>query len=229
MADNLNRAIQFKEKLHSLINLVGDESVLDNDSYIQERNFFINNYSQKIPSFLKNCRTLSDFKNELRNVASGNGSWQVRRKFIENEFSDFLNFLEFGEVSDYNEANIQDNKINIVLQKEVFSHVKTLLNSKHYFNAVEESYKTVRNKLKEITGEEQAHKAFAENNYIKIFGHEAQDEVEKDFFEGIKFLHMAIQKLRNEKAHTPAQKIDKNLAIHYIVLASLAYDLINRN
>lgn len=39
---------------------------------------------------------------------------------------------------------------------------------------------------------------------------------------------MAIQKLRNEKAHTPATRIDKNLAIHYIVLASLAYDLIDR-
>ena len=39
---------------------------------------------------------------------------------------------------------------------------------------------------------------------------------------------MAIQNLRNEKAHTPAKSIDKNLAIHYIVLASLAYDLIDR-
>lgn len=40
---------------------------------------------------------------------------------------------------------------------------------------------------------------------------------------------MAIQKLRNEKAHTPAQKMDKNLAIHYIVLASLAYNWKFRN
>ena len=40
---------------------------------------------------------------------------------------------------------------------------------------------------------------------------------------------MAIQFFRNEKAHTPAYEIDKNLAIHYIVLASLAYDLISRN
>ena len=40
---------------------------------------------------------------------------------------------------------------------------------------------------------------------------------------------MAIQNLRNEKAHTPAKEIDKNLAIHYIALASLAYDLIARN
>ena len=52
--------------------------------------------------------------------------------------------------------------------------------------------------------------------------------MEKDFFEGVKFLHMAIQFLRNEKAHTPALDLDKNLAIHYIALASLAYDLISR-
>lgn len=38
---------------------------------------------------------------------------------------------------------------------------------------------------------------------------------------------MAIQFLRNEKAHTPAKKLDNNLAIHYIALASLAYDLID--
>jgi len=62
-----------------------------------------------------------------------------------------------------------------------------------------------------------------------IFGHEATNESEKNFFEGVKFLHMAIQFLRNEKAHTPAKSMNKNLAIHYISLASLAYDLISRN
>ena len=62
----------------------------------------------------------------------------------------------------------------------------------------------------------------------KIFGHQPVDDAEKDFFEGVKFLHMSIQFLRNEKAHTPAHDLDKNLAIHYISLASLAYDLITR-
>ena len=38
---------------------------------------------------------------------------------------------------------------------------------------------------------------------------------------------MAIQNLRNEKVHKPAEEMDKNLALHYIVLASLAYDLID--
>jgi uncharacterized protein (TIGR02391 family) len=93
---------------------------------------------------------------------------------------------------------------------------------------VEESYKIVRAKLKSITGKEKAHEGFKEDNYEIIFGHKPQNDADKDFFEGVKFLHMAIQNLRNEKAHTPAKELNKNLAIHYIVLASLAYDLINR-
>lgn len=39
---------------------------------------------------------------------------------------------------------------------------------------------------------------------------------------------MAIQKFRNEKAHTPAKALDRNLAIHYISMASLAYQLVSQ-
>jgi len=127
------------------------------------------------------------------------------------------------------QASFNVDVITIKINENILRHVKTLLETGHYFNAVEESYKIVREKLKSITGKERAHEAFNENNYNAIFGHEATDDVEKDFFEGVKFLHMAIQKLRNEKAHTPASEINKNLAIHYIVLASLAYDLIDRS
>jgi len=126
------------------------------------------------------------------------------------------------------EANFDDNTITIILNKEVFSHIKDLLNWWHYFNAVEESYKIVRAKLKLITWKEKAHEWFKEDNYELIFWNKPRDDAEKDFFEWVKFLHLAIQNLRNEKAHTPAKDIDKNLAIHYIVLASLAYDLIDR-
>jgi uncharacterized protein (TIGR02391 family) len=127
------------------------------------------------------------------------------------------------------QASFKVDAITIKINEDILEHVKTLLETGHYFNAVEESYKIVREKLKSITGKEKAHEAFKDDNYVLIFGKEAKDEAEKDFFEGVKFLHMAIQKLRNEKAHTPANDIDKNLAIHYIVLASLAYDLISRN
>jgi uncharacterized protein (TIGR02391 family) len=126
-------------------------------------------------------------------------------------------------------ATFTNGNITIELQTEIFDHVQDLLNNGHYFNAVEEAYKIVRKKLKDITGKEKATDAFAASNYEKIFGHQPADDIEKDFFEGVKFLHMAIQFLRNEKAHTPAKSLDKNLAIHYISLASLAYDLISRN
>ena len=225
---DLDRAIQLKQRLYSLHDLVLDGKNISNNYYIQERSYFIEHYLQHIPSFLKECRTLDDFIHKLTQVASGSGSWQARREFIENEFRDFLNFLEFGKLSKYSTANIESGTINIILQKDVFSHVQDLLNSKHYFNSVEEAYKIVREKLRDITGKEKAHEAFKESNYSLIFGHEPRNETEKDFFDGVKFLHMAIQKLRNEKAHTPAKEIDKNLAIHYLVLASLAYDLIDR-
>lgn len=126
------------------------------------------------------------------------------------------------------EATFQNGSISISLQADVFDHVQKLLKDGHYFNAVEESYKIVRKKLKDITGKEKATDAFAAANYVKIFGHLPADDIEKDFFEGVKFLHMSIQFLRNEKSHTPAFDLDKNIAIHYISLASLAYDLINR-
>ncbi len=125
-------------------------------------------------------------------------------------------------------ATFKNGNINIELQKEIFDHVQKLLNDGYYFNAVEEAYKIVRKKLKDITGSERASDAFSVSNYKKIFGHQPVDDVERDFFEGVKFLHMAIQFLRNEKAHTPANELDKNLAIHYISLASLAYGLVQR-
>jgi uncharacterized protein (TIGR02391 family) len=118
--------------------------------------------------------------------------------------------------------------ISVLLQNEIYMHSKSLLTSGHYYNAVEEAFKLVRHKLKEITGHEKATDAFNEQMYEKIFGHTPINDSERDFFQGIKFLHMAIQFLRNEKAHTPAKGLEENMAFHYISLASLAYMLIAR-
>src|SRR3989344_2469372 len=68
------------------------------------------------------------------------------------------------KVENKSQATFKNGNINIILQKEVFDHVQKLLNSENYFNAVEESYKIVRQKLKDITGKEKAHEAFAESN-----------------------------------------------------------------
>lgn len=125
--------------------------------------------------------------------------------------------------------NVEDDEVTINIRPEIYEHIKRYLATQDYYHAVEESYKIVRQKLKDLTGEEKASQAFCETNIEKIFGHAPKDDAEKDFFEGIKFLNMAIQKFRNEKAHTPAKSLDRNLAIHYISLASLAYELISRN
>lgn len=125
--------------------------------------------------------------------------------------------------------NVEDDEVTINIRPEIYEHIKRYLATQDYYHAVEESYKIVRQKLKDLTGEEKASQAFCEINIEKIFGNAPKDDAEKDFFEGIKFLNMAIQKFRNEKAHTPAKPLDRNLAIHYISLASLAYELISRN
>lgn len=121
-----------------------------------------------------------------------------------------------------------DNKIQIEIHDDIYKHISQYLSNKDYFHAVEESYKLVRVRLREKTGKEKATDAFSESNLEKIFGHAPRDTVEKDFYDGVKFLNMAIQFLRNEKAHTPATPLEPNLALHYISLASLAYDLITR-
>lgn len=148
---------------------------------------------------------------------------------IEKIGNKLLNMPDIGAKKMLTVKNPVTSNIDFSLQAPIFDHVKRYLETEDYFHAVEEAYKVVRRKLRALTNEEQAHRAFSEENYIHIFGHEPVDEVEKDFFEGVKFLNMAIQKFRNEKAHDLAKNLDRNVAVHYLALASLAYDLITRN
>lgn len=223
---DFERALKFKEQLYI--------SIIDNNfsiSYIEiyenERNYFVGKYPNQVPKFLKDCRTQNDFFVKLVEVVydgfEPEYEFRELRKenaFINNQFNYFLDFLEFGNAK----LAVEGGNINIRLKSNIFSEkVKKLLNEENYFEAVCEAYKIVREKLKKITGQEQAHKAFAKENYEKIFG----STTENDFFKGVKFSHMAIQNFRNENAHTPSKPLDKNRALHYITLASLAYDLID--
>ena len=128
-----------------------------------------------------------------------------------------------------------ERNITLCLNNEMFDHIKRYLDTEDYFHAVEEAYKMVRNKLKEITGCEKAMDIFNPNAeshryYNELFGHDTESGTpEGDFFRGVGYLNLAIQFLRNEKSHDLAKPLDKNLALHYITLASLTYDLISRN
>lgn len=128
--------------------------------------------------------------------------------------------------------SIDNNLISIEICPEIYKHIKRYLDVGDYFNAVSEAYKVVREKLKTITTKEKAIEVFNPNAesskyHERLFGHVAEaGSPESDFFRGIGYLHLAVQFLRNEKAHILAHELDKNLAIHYLSLASLAYDLI---
>ena len=118
------------------------------------------------------------------------------------------------------------NETIIEIHPDIFNHIKKYIENRDYYHAVEEAYKIVIEKLRALTGEEQANKAFSDENFNKIFIKEPQTQAEKDFFKGIKFLCMAIQNFRNDNVHSLSKEIDKNIAMHYISLASLAYSLI---
>lgn len=69
-----------------------------------------------------------------------------------------------------------------------------------YAVAVEKSFKLVRERLRELTGYETGSDAFSRAG-LHIRGAVAE-HVDADFNEGMKFLTMAIDRFRNEKAHT---------------------------
>lgn len=145
------------------------------------------------------------------------------------------NIKPVAQIDDTPLAVVDNDFISLQINNVVYSHIKRYLDTQDYFHAVDEAYKLVREKLREITGKEKATEVFnmnAENkgHYEQLFGKsDGTTQAEKDFFRGVGYLNLTIQFLRNEKAHTPAAPIEPNLAIHYISLSSLSYDLITRN
>jgi len=133
------------------------------------------------------------------------------------------------------EATVIDNRISIEIHEDIYRHIWPFLRAGDYFHAVEESYKAVREKLREVAGSEKATDVFNESaqsnrHYVALFGKaQSANAAESDFFRGVGYLHLGVQFLRNEKAHTLATFVEPNLAVHYISLASLAYDLITRH
>jgi uncharacterized protein (TIGR02391 family) len=107
------------------------------------------------------------------------------------------------------------------LHPEVYSKCHELYEGGAYPEAVEKSFKVVRDRLRTLTSYETGSEAFGKGK-LHING-AAAPNVEKDFNEGVKFLTMAIDKFRNEKSHTSDAKIDDPArAYEYLCLSSLA-------
>jgi uncharacterized protein (TIGR02391 family) len=111
------------------------------------------------------------------------------------------------------------------LHKEILKKCGKLYNDGSYAEAVEKSFKVVRDRLRDLTGYEKGSEAFGKGK-LHIKG-VAASNVDFDFNEAVKFLTMAIDFFRNEKSHTSDANIDDPVrAYEYLRLSSLAMHLL---
>ena len=108
----------------------------------------------------------------------------------------------------------------------IYSGCRKLFESNDYPEAVEKSFKIVRERLRSLTTYETGSEAFGKGNlYI---GGAAAPHADDDFQNGVKFLTMAIDRFRNEKVHTAEGNIrDPIRAYEYLRLSSLAMHLLD--
>lgn len=111
--------------------------------------------------------------------------------------------------------------IHADIQKKCFD----LYSAGAHAEAVEKSFKIVKDKLRILTGYESGSEAFGKGK-LHIMG-AAASNVDSDFNSAVKFLTMAIDMFRNEKSHTSDAKIEDPVrAYQYLVLSSLALFLL---
>jgi uncharacterized protein (TIGR02391 family) len=111
------------------------------------------------------------------------------------------------------------------LNADIYTKCHELYEKGAYAEAVEKSFKVVRDRLRKLTGYETGSEAFGKGK-LHIKG-AAASNVDQDFNNAVKFLTMAIDQFRNEKSHTSDAKIDDPIrAYEYLRLSSLAMNLL---
>ena len=111
------------------------------------------------------------------------------------------------------------------LHPEIYAKCRNLYDGGDYAEAVEKSFKLVRDRLRALTGYETGSEAFGKG-HLYVDG-AAATHVDEDFQNGVKFLTMAIDRFRNEKSHTADGNItDPVRAYEYLRLSSLAMHLL---
>lgn len=131
------------------------------------------------------------------------------------------------KINNPNSTEVKNNDfshIHPIIKEKCYS----LYQSKEYAEAVEKSFKIVRDKLRDLTGHETGSDAFGKGK-LHIKGAAALN-VDYDFNQAVKFLTMAIDMFRNEKSHTSDSKIgDPVRAYQYLAMSSLALSLIENS
>lgn len=136
--------------------------------------------------------------------------------------------LQLLEIAQPTAPDVGAGKLSVyALHPVVLAKCSSLYESGAFAEAVEKSFKTVRDRLRKLTGFETGSEAFGKTK-LHITG-AAAENVDHDFNQAAKFLMMAIDNFRNEKSHTSDAKIDDPArAYQYLVLSSLALHLLDQ-
>jgi uncharacterized protein (TIGR02391 family) len=148
-----------------------------------------------------------------------------RIKIIQPSFNKLYKKYEkmFGDKQKENsKKEIVNEQLNFYgIHPEIKSKCSILFKPGTYAEAVEKSFKIVKDRLRKLTSYERGSDAFG-NGGLHIKGAVAQN-VDKDFNQGVKFLTMAIDMFKNEKGHTSDGKIEDPIrAYQYLIISSLA-------
>jgi uncharacterized protein (TIGR02391 family) len=114
------------------------------------------------------------------------------------------------------------------LHRDIYLKCRDLYVGGRYVEAVEKSFKVVRDRLRSLTTHhETGSEAFGKGK-LYIPG-AAAPNVDPDFQQAVKFLTMSIDFFRNEKAHTSDGNINDPIrAYEYLRLSSLAMRLLDK-
>jgi uncharacterized protein (TIGR02391 family) len=127
--------------------------------------------------------------------------------------------------------NKQENKAESVLfgiHPEIEAKCLSLYKSGAHAEAVEKSFKIVKDKLRVLTGYETGSESFGKGR-LHIKG-AAAGNVDSDFNKAVQFLMMAIDMFRNEKSHTSDAKIEDPVrSYQYLSMSSLALYLLENS
>jgi uncharacterized protein (TIGR02391 family) len=145
-----------------------------------------------------------------------------QRKAVLESCIEQLDILATPAVLDLNSSR----RGHIGMHPQVWAKCEELYEAGAFAEAVEKSFKVVRDQMRALTGYEKGSEAFGKGK-LHIRGAVAA-HVDHDFNEGAKFLLMAIDMFRNEKSHSSDAKImDPARAQQYLILSSLAMSLLD--
>jgi uncharacterized protein (TIGR02391 family) len=136
-----------------------------------------------------------------------------------------LSMKSLGKIESVNmeEFDFED---NIFHQRIKSGKCLKLFNDGHYSEAVENSFKIVRDRLRELTKHETGSDAFGKGK-LYINGASAP-HVDEDFQKGVQFLCMSLDRFRNEKSHfADGNIVDPSRAMHYLNLSNLLMNFLD--